>query len=238
MKIKDQPIDFRPREKLERLGPENVSLEELIAIIISTGVKGRNAVQVGEDLVKKFGENLLTSSVEELSKIKGLGKVKAIKLKAAFEIGLRYANKISGKVIINSSKDVYNLLIEYANKKQEYFLLLTLNSRNQLIEKRVITVGTVDSSLFHPREIFAEAIADRASKIIVAHNHPSGNLNPSKNDLIMTLKIKDAGEVLDIKLVDSVIISDEGYESIINFPAPDEVFDSIKVPQFVNTRDK
>jgi DNA repair protein RadC len=215
MKIKDQPLDFRPREKLDRLGPENLSMDELIAIIISTGTKGKNAIEVGKDMLKKFGDGLLTTSVDDLAKIKGLGKVKAIKLKAAFEIGLRYANAISGKVIITNSKDVYILLHEYALKKQEHFLLLTLNARNQLIQKKVITVGTIDSSLFHPREIFAEAILDRASKIIVAHNHPSGNLEPSQNDILMTNKIREAGEILDIQLVDSVIISEEGYKSII-----------------------
>jgi DNA repair protein RadC len=215
MKIKDQPLDFRPREKLDRLGPENLSMDELIAIIISTGTKGKNAIEVGKDLLKKFGDGLLKTSVDDLAKIKGLGKVKAIKLKAAFEVGLRYANAISGKVIITNSKDVYILLYEYALKKQEHFLLLTLNARNQLIQKKVITVGTIDSSLFHPREIFAEAILDRASKIIVAHNHPSGNLEPSQNDILMTNKIREAGEILDIQLVDSVIISEEGYKSII-----------------------
>lgn len=231
MKIKDQPLDFRPREKLDRLGAENLSLEELIAIIISTGMKGKNAVEIGHELIKKFGENLLSTSVADLSKIKGLGKVKAIKLKAAFEIGLRYAKAISGKVIINTSKDVYMLLMEYANKSQEHFLLLTLNGRNQLIQKKVITIGTIDSSLFHPREIFAEAISDRASKIVVAHNHPSGSLEPSRNDLIMTLKIKDAGKVLGIDLMDSVILAEDGYKSIINFPPPSEEFENIVVPE-------
>jgi len=217
MKIKDQPIDFRPREKLSRLGSENLSQEELLAIIISTGTKGKNAIQVGKELIKKFGDNLLNTSIEDLCGVKGLGKVKAIKLKAAFEIGLRYANAISGKVLINSSKDVFILLNEYIYKKQEHFLLLTLNARNQLISKKVITIGTLESSLFHPREIFAESISDRASKIIVAHNHPSGNLEPSQNDILMTRKIREAGEVLGIDLVDSVIISEEGYKSIINF---------------------
>lgn len=216
MKIKDKPIDFRPREKLLRLGSENLTQEELIAIIISTGTKGKNAIQVAKELIKKFGDNLLNTSVDELSEIKGLGKVKSIKLKAAFEIGIRYANAISGKVLINSSRDVFMILNEYIYKKQEHFLLITLNARNQLISKKVITIGTIDSSLFHPREIFAESISDRASKIIVAHNHPSGSLEPSENDILMTRKIKKAGKILGIELVDSVIISEEGYKSIID----------------------
>ncbi len=217
MKITDQPKDFRPREKLSRMGSENLSIEELIAIIISTGTRGKNAIEISKELIKVFGDRILSVSVEEISTIKGLGKVKAIKLKAAFEIGLRYANIISGKIIINTTKDSYSLLHEYAFKRQEHFLLLTLNSRNQLLQKRVITVGTIDSSLFHPREIFAEAILDRASKIIVAHNHPSGNLEPSNNDIMMTSRIRDAGIIIGIDLVDSVIISEEGYNSIINY---------------------
>jgi DNA repair protein RadC len=217
MKIKDQPLTLRPREKLAALGSENLSQEELLAIIISSGTKGKNAIQLGKELLTKFGQSLLTTSIEDLSKIKGLGNVKAIKLKAAFEIGLRYANAISGKVLVNSSKDVFLLLNEYVYKKQEHFLLLTLNARNQLISKKVITIGTIDSSLFHPREVFAEAIADRSSKIIVAHNHPSGNLEPSQNDIIMTRKIREAGEILGIELADSLILSEEGYKSIINY---------------------
>lgn len=214
MKIHDQPIDFRPREKLDRLGAENLSEEELLAIIISSGTKGKNAIQLGKELILKFGQNLLSTPVSELSKIKGLGKVKAIKLKAAFELGLRHAKILSGKIVIENSKDVYQLIIEYTSKKQEHFILLCLNARNQLLSKKVITVGIIDSSLFHPREIFAEAIADRASKIIVAHNHPSGSLEPSRNDLEMTEKIRDAGRILGIDLIDSVILSEEGYRSI------------------------
>lgn len=216
MRIKEQPLSFRPREKLATLGAENLVPEELLAIIISTGVKGKNAVQVGEEIIRKFGDGLLTTSIDDLSKIKGLGKVKAIKLKAAFELGLRYAKAFSDKIIVNSSRDVYYLLQEYVYKKQEHFLLLSLNARNQLISKKVITIGTLDASLFHPREIFAEAISDRASKIIVAHNHPSGSLEPSSNDLVMTEKIRDCGELLGIKLVDSIIVSTEGYKSIIS----------------------
>lgn len=215
MKIKDQPVDFRPREKMIRNGPESLTSEELLAIIISSGTKGKNAIQIGDELTRKFGNDLLKASIDDLAKIKGLGRVKAIKLKSAFELGLRYAQILSGKIIINTSKDVYSLFHEYSQKKQEHFLLLTLNGRNQMISKKVITIGTIDSSLFHPREIFAEALNDRASKIIVAHNHPSGSLEPSKNDLLMTDMIKEAGKVLGIQLVDSVIISEEGYKSII-----------------------
>jgi DNA repair protein RadC len=216
MKIKEQPLSFRPREKLQTLGAENLIPEELLAIIVSSGTKGKNAIQLSQEIIKKHGSNLLSTSIDDLCQIKGLGTVKAIKLKAAFELGLRYAKVLSDKIIVNSSKDVYYLLQEFIHKKQEHFLLLTLNARNQLISKKVITIGTLDASLFHPREVFAEAIGDRASKIIVAHNHPSGSLEPSTNDLLMTQKIKEAGELLGIKLVDSIIISSEGYKSIIN----------------------
>jgi DNA repair protein RadC len=216
MKIKDQPLSFRPREKLLNHGAENLGEDELLAIIISSGTKGKNAIQLAQEILRKHKGTLLTTSVNELCTIKGLGNVKALKLKAAFELGLRHAQKLSGKVIINSSKDVYALLSEYVYKNQEHFILITLNGRNQMISKKVITIGTVDASLFHPREIFAESIADRASKIIVAHNHPSGNLDPSKNDILMTQKVKEAGELLGIQLVDSIIISEEGYVSIIS----------------------
>ena len=217
MKIKDHPVSFRPREKLQKLGAENLSVEELIAIIISTGTKGKNAVEIAKEITQKFGQNLLVTSIEDLCSVKGLGKVKAIKLKSAFEIGLRYTKILNDKALIATAKDAYLLLHEYTNKKQEHLILITLNARNQLISKKVITIGTLDASLFHPREVFAESISDRAAKIIIAHNHPSGSLEPSSNDLIMTQKIQDAGELLGIKLVDSIIISEDGYTSLINY---------------------
>ena len=217
MKIKDHPVSFRPREKLQKLGAESLSVEELIAIIISTGTKGKNAVEIAKEITQKFGQNLLVTSIEDLCSVKGLGKVKAIKLKSAFEIGLRYTKILNDKALIATAKDAYLLLHEYTNKKQEHLILITLNARNQLISKKVITIGTLDASLFHPREVFAESISDRAAKIIIAHNHPSGSLEPSSNDLIMTQKIQDAGELLGIKLVDSIIISEDGYTSLINY---------------------
>jgi DNA repair protein RadC len=216
MRIKEQPLSFRPRERLEKGGAENLALEELIAIIISTGTKGKNAVETGKEIISKYGDHLLTTSIQELSSIKGLGKVKAIKLKSAFEIGLRYTNNVSGKIVVTTSKDAYFILQEYTHKKQEHLLLITLNARNQLISKKVITIGTLDASLFHPREIFAESISDRAAKIVIAHNHPSGSLEPSLNDILMTQKVKAGGELLGIQLVDSIIISEDGYTSLIN----------------------
>jgi DNA repair protein RadC len=216
MRIKEQPLSFRPRERLEKGGAESLALEELIAIIISTGTKGKNAVETGKEIISKYGDHLLTTSIQELSSIKGLGKVKAIKLKSAFEIGLRYTNNVSGKIVVTTSKDAYFILQEYTHKKQEHLLLITLNARNQLISKKVITIGTLDASLFHPREIFAESISDRAAKIVIAHNHPSGSLEPSLNDILMAQKVKAGGELLGIQLVDSIIISEDGYTSLIN----------------------
>ncbi len=215
MTIHEQPEIFRPRERLLNFGADNLSTEDLIAILLSWGIKGADVTKVARDIVLRFGDRLTEATVEELCEIRGLGKVKAIQLKAAIEIGIRYSNNTS-KITVNSSRDAYTLLHEYAGKKQEHFLLITMNGRNQLISKKVITIGTLDSSLFHPREIFAESIVDRAAKIIVAHNHPSGNLDPSSNDLIMTRKIREAGEIIGIKLVDSLIISEEGYRSIAN----------------------
>jgi DNA repair protein RadC len=220
MKIADQPLPFRPREKLERLGAENLSEEELLAIIISSGSKGSSATELSHVILKRHADKLLSTPIEELSKIKGLGKVKAMQLKASFELGLRYAKALSGKVIINSSRDAYMVLQDFVHKRQEHLILLTLNGRNQMISKRVITIGTIDASLFHPREIFAESISDRASKIIVAHNHPSGNLEPSINDIEMTKIVRKGGKLLGIELVDSLIISDEGYRSIIGGNTP------------------
>jgi DNA repair protein RadC len=217
MRIHDQPLEFRPRERLTKYGAENLTEEELLAIIISSGTRRKSAADLAKEVVKRFDENLLQTSVDELCSIKGMGRVTAMKLKAAFEVGLRYAKVFGDKVMINSSRDAYLVLQDFVHKRQEHLILITLNGRNQLISKKVITIGTLDASLFHPREIFAESIVDRASKIIVAHNHPSGNLDPSKNDLIMTDKVREAGELIGIQLVDSLIISGDGYRSIIQY---------------------
>lgn len=215
MLIRDQPHSLRPREKLKRVGAVNLTEIELLAIIISSGTQGKNVLELSKEIIDKFGENLLHTDIEDLARIKGLGSVKAMKLKAAVELGVRFGRMVGDKIIINSSKDAYLVVQDYVHKRQEHLLLLTLNGRNQMISKKVITIGTLDASLFHPREIFAESIIDRASKIIVAHNHPSGNLEPSANDLTMTKKVRDAGEVIGIELVDSLIISEEGYRSIL-----------------------
>jgi DNA repair protein RadC len=217
MTISAQPIILRPRERLESIGPERMNEEELIAIIISTGTKGKNAVEIGQEILDKHNKDLLATPIDDLCKIKGLGKIKALKLKAAFELGLRHTEKQESKCYITTTKDVAVMLHEYVSKKQEHLILITLNGRNEMINKRVITIGTLNRSLFHPREVFAESITDRAAKIIIAHNHPSGTLIPSKNDLIMTKQIKEGGRILGIDLVDSVIISNEGFISILDF---------------------
>jgi len=216
MKISAKPLQLRPRERLKLQGECNLSTEELLAVVLSSGIHGKNVLELSREIIKKFGDALLATPIHELCRIKGLGQTKALKLKAALEIGLRYANKDSSQISIHSSKDAYVLLHEYTDKKQEHLLLITLNGRNNLISKKIITIGTIDASLFHPREIFAESIIDRAAKIIVAHNHPSGNLSPSQNDLFMTNRIKKSGKLLGIQLVDSLIISKNGYRSIIN----------------------
>ena len=214
MNIKQKPVILRPREKLEKLGEENLSLAELLAIIISSGRKGRNAVELSSDLLKQFGPNLSKIKISHIASIKGIGKAKAIKIKAALELGYRLQSSYSA-IILDKTEDIYFLLQEYINKKQEHLILLNLNARNELISKEIITIGTLNESLFHPREIFIKSIAKRASKIIIVHNHPSGSLEPSESDIIMTQNIKLAGDILGIELVDSLIISKDGYDSII-----------------------
>lgn len=216
MKIKDRPLCLRPREKLLNNGVDSLTNAELLAIVISTGIKGKDAVTLSNNILKKYAEKIDRISVEDLAKSKGIGLAKAIKIKAALALGSRIHDTKDNKVIINNAKKAYIQVQEYAKKQQEYFILLTLNGMQELISKHVITIGLLDSSLFHPREIFVKCVKDRATYMIVAHNHPSGLLKPSRNDLKMTERLKDAGEIMGIKLLDSVIISRNGYISIID----------------------
>ncbi len=208
MKIKDLPEQNRPRERFLKHGPEALSDAELFAIILRTGSPNENVIDMSNRLIKEYGlNNLFDCSINELQKIKGIGPSKAMQLLAMAELGKRYSQSKNPIRKISCSKDVFDLFHDrLKDKKQEEFYVLMLNNKNNIISEKLVTKGILDASIIHPREIFKEAIKSSASKIILVHNHPSGDPSPSKEDIDITKKIEEAGQMVDIKVLDHIII--------------------------------
>jgi len=211
-RIRDLPGFSRPREKLLERGPQALSDAELLAILLRTGVEGKSALDLAQAILKSAGPELPHWSVEDLRKLTGIGVAKACQIVAAFEIARRFAQRERPR--IREPEDVLPYIQHIADKKQEYFLCLTLNGAGEVIQTRVVTVGLLDSSQVHPREVFADAIADRAAAVILAHNHPSGLLEPTPADLQVTRQLVEAGRILGIEVLDHLIVSKQGFVSL------------------------
>ena len=218
--LHDLPADERPRERLVKHGVESLSLQELLSLIFGRGVKGESVTSMSQKLITTFSslDKLSEASSEELIKIKGLGLAKACQIKACFEISKRLVKEESlnenKSVIIKTPKDLYPLLKEkIINFHKEYFMVVSLDNRNKIINIDIISIGTLNSSLIHPRETFEAAIKNHAALIIICHNHPSGELKPSEDDLIVTNNLVKAGKLLGIEVADHLIISKDGYYS-------------------------
>ena len=212
-KVKDIPPDERPREKLVRKGAQALSDVELIAILIGRGVEGHDVMSVADRVLTAIDANKGMPDTTALQNIPGMGPAKATLISAALEFARRRIKPEGFK--IGFPADVLPLIQHYADRKQEHFLCVSLNGSNEVIAVRVVSVGLVNKTQVHPREVFADAITDRASAIIVAHNHPSGNLDPSKEDIEITKKLKSAGELLGIKLLDHIIFNRSAYYSFL-----------------------
>jgi len=216
--IKDLPEEIRPRERLLAQGANSLAITELLAIIIRTGTASTTALQLSDLLLKHFGslEVLAQAEVDEISKIKGIGQTKAIQIKAALELGTRLitlqAKKREG---IKNAEDVFNLLLptmRYLDK--EYFRAVFLDTKNQVLQIKDISIGSLNASIVHPRELFKAAIKVSSAAIILAHNHPSGDPNPSPEDIEITKRIWEGGQILGIKILDHIIIGDNKYVSL------------------------
>ncbi len=210
-KIKNIPKFDRPREKLQKKGARALSDLELLAVLLEKGTKERDVFHIAKDILKLAEDDFNNLTLETLEKIKGVGLAKACKILAAVEFSKRFFIKDSIK--IKSAEDIVQLAEGLKNKKQEYFLTFTLDGANNLIQKRIVFIGTLNQSLVHPREVFADAITDRAASIILVHNHPSGSLTPSKEDKLITERLIKAGNIVGIKVLDHIIISKNGYFS-------------------------
>ena len=216
--IKDMKFIDRPREKLIKLGHNSLSEKELLAIIISTGTDKKNAIELAEEILHTFSEEaLLEIEVEELSKINGIKEAKASKIVASLQLGKRIKENILNKekYQINSNEDAYEFIKDTISlKDREYFYTILLNNKNEVISKALISIGDLSSSIVNPREVFKPAIKKSAKSMILAHNHPSGNPSPSKADLLITHRLIDAGDILDINVLDHIIIGHGTYVSL------------------------
>jgi DNA repair protein RadC len=210
LRLKDQPASERPRERLVAHGPDALKLAELVAIVIRTGLKGANAVQIGEQLIKKYGslQALAQASVDDLQSVKGIGRDKAVTLVAAFTLARKMAEELRSEspVLDNPEAVVRVMREENRLKGVETFQALLLNTRRRLIRAEPISDGTLDTILVHPREVFKLAIAANAAAILLVHNHPSGDPTPSEADIKVTRDLIRAGQLLKIEVLDHIII--------------------------------
>ena len=202
----------RPREKLLKKGPASLRDYELMAVMLGSGVPGKDVLKLSKEIVSRFESAFDTLDLNALVSIHGMGEAKAAQILASVELCRRHL--LHRNVKIASAADVSDLLREYAAKKQEYFIVLTLDGASHLIEQRVVSIGTLNQSLVHPREVFADAVTDRAAGVIVAHNHPGGQLSPSREDIGVTQRLKEAGKLLGIELLDHVILTRDGFLSL------------------------
>lgn len=212
-KIADIPKQDRPREKLQAKGPEALSDLELLAVLLGSGTKGHDVMKVAGRILKALDSNPNQVSLKELQKIEGVGLAKATMIAASLEFARRRIRPEGLK--ISFPADVLPLIRNYADRKQEHFFCVSINGANEVIKSRVVSVGLVNKTHVHPREVFADPITDRASAIIVAHNHPVGELTPSVEDKEITGQLKSAGEILGIRLLYHIIFNHKGYFSFL-----------------------
>ncbi|MGB9847671.1 MAG: RadC family protein [Minisyncoccia bacterium] len=208
-RIKDIPKVERPREKLIQQGPQNLKDEELLAILLGTGVEGKNVLEVAKQILRKYSKRrLLKLTYNDLSKIKGIGPAKACTILAAAEL-VKRALKIGEETLpkIEAIKDVVAQAVYLRDKTREHLMVIYLNARNEMIFKKPMFIGTLNANIVHPREIFKEALKQNAASVILVHNHPSGNPEPSEDDLETTKRLIEAGKIMGIDVLDHVIIT-------------------------------
>lgn len=214
--INDLPADEKPRERLLRVGEQALSIQELLQLVLGRGINGQSVTLIAQKLITNFGslDNLSQASIEELSSIKGIGLAKAAQIKAVFEISKRLNTpQIPTKIYeLSDPKNVHKLIYsKLKNYTREHFYLITVNTRNFATHE--ISIGTLTTSLVHPREVFSEAIKHNAAGVIFAHNHPSGNTQPSDADIKTTRELIIAGNILGIKVLDHIIVTKSHYFS-------------------------
>lgn len=216
--IRDFPSSERPRERLIQHGPESLSNHELLAILLRTGSKSESVIQLANRLLTQFGglRWLIDATLEEMTTIKGIGKAKAVQILAAVELGRRISNlAYEDPYVIKCPEDVANYVMnDMRFLKQEHFDCLFLDTKNQVIHRQTIFIGSLNASIVHPREIFKEALRRSAFSIICLHNHPSGDPNPSEEDINVTERLVECGKMIGIEVLDHIIIGNKKYFSM------------------------
>ncbi len=217
--IHDLPVSERPRERLQKFGPEALSVQEIFAVILSRGIAGESVTVTVQRLLSRFDsiKGMAQASFEELAQVKGIGPAKASQIKAAFEL----ANRMDGPQELNEKPSVKTpdeavALVKgrLKEKKKEHFIALLLDTRSKLIKSAEISVGSLDSSIVHPREVFKEAISASAASVVFVHNHPSGDPQPSEDDIKLTERLTQAGDIMGIDVLDHIIIGNEKFFSL------------------------
>ncbi len=213
MKIKELPKVDMPREKLAKYGPDKLADHELLAIVLGSGTHGTNVLELAKRTLAKVREvGLRHAKLEHMQGLRGLGTAKAAQVVALIALARRLESAQNPHIL--SAEDIWKLCADIRNSKREHFVAFYLNSQNQLIERQIISIGTLTASLVHPREVFEPAIVLHAASVIVAHNHPSGKLEASEEDKEVTKRLRSAGSLLGIRLEDHVIVSDQKYIAI------------------------
>jgi len=215
--VRDLPRQERPRERLQKFGPEALSAQELLALVIGRGIPKKSVMSIAQELLGKFGnvKAISQATIEELSQIKGIGLAKAAQIKASFELGRRedLEPETINFDIKNPESVVKAIRASIKDKAKEHFKLILLNPRNKIIGISTISIGTLNASLVHPREVFKDAIAHSAASVVLAHNHPSGDPEPSEDDLTITKRLIEAGKILGVEVIDHLIVGKNGFFS-------------------------
>jgi len=218
--IHDLPVSERPRERLQKFGAEALSTQEILALILGRGIAGESVTVTAQRLLSQFGniKGIGGASLEELTQVKGIGLAKASQIKAALELANRLetsAEPDKNLPVVKTPDEVASLMKgSLKDKKKEHFWAILLDTRSQLIKKAEISVGSLDSSIVHPREVFKEALSASAASVIFVHNHPSGDPAPSADDIKLTKRLVQAGEIMGIEVLDHVIIGNKRFLSL------------------------
>ena len=209
--LRDLHKDDKPREKLLNKGVQALKNEELLSVLLGSGVQGKDVRKLAKEIVTLMDKGFDRLTLQALCDIHGLGQAKASQILTSIELSKRYLIRSNKR--ITSAEEVYEELKAFSTKNQEHFLTITLDGASHIINTRTVFIGTLNSSLVHPREVFADAIADRAAGIIIAHNHPSGTLEASRADVEVTRRLKEVSKLVGIELLDHVILSNHGFYS-------------------------
>jgi DNA repair protein RadC len=217
--VRDLPRGERPRERLLKLGGEALSAQEILALILGRGIRGESVMVTSQKLISRFGslKGVVSASAEELAETRGIGTAKAAQIKAVLELSRRLEGDADQRPnpVLKSPEDVAAVArSQLKGKKKEHFLVLCLDTRNRLINHKLVSMGSLDTSIVHPREVFKEAVSSCAASVIFAHNHPSGDPEPSREDIELTKRLVKAGEIIGIDVLDHIIVCDKDYLSL------------------------